>query len=700
MMCVQYALQVTMLAMSFYIKKENMSMGWSGIERNKLDFILTDLLPVELSELFSFTSFYSFLLGKDQQKVLSTMVNALKAKKASGKGVMFKDGWSTKPLKYNIMKGNKTVREMSLIQPFSAINLYLFIECYQKEILDYLEKNHCFSLRYHKKNTDLYYKSKSKAATEYFQPQSRRIGKKAIQQSGNYFKITPFESINAFADSLTWRTSNFRFKYYAKMDYKACFDSIYTHSFSWIIERSVIDAKHAENTNLFLTIDRILQNINGRSSNGIVVGPEFSRMIAELLLERIDNEVLTKLFGLGLRLHKDYEVFRYVDDIMVFSNEQKTIDLIVDSYSHISEKYRLRLNELKLVTDETPSLPKEWLEKTRILSDMLGNLFFKGRKADYDKLDENERFLVTTNYVQVDRIKDEIAVLMKQYPEDRRTIVSFLLSTLLNNISKKKNGYQLFGKQSTGKAFLLLDLSLYIYAFFPSFDQTRKIISLITYIGDEIDYKNDGELRQRLFQTIRRYSFVFNSESLFDLCDWFPFFSEYNFHLDSQIEQEIIMKIMKINNPILWANFLIYARYSKDFLVEIRKIFEPILEDEINNIVGNEEMEHAEFWYVLVFHNCPLIDPPLRRKLDSVIDTIRSKALSDPNYRQYPSLLTTVLVCDYLQQQSPNGKKPEESLFNWHGIKEIGEQITFRTYQRTVFKKYKKNRYGLYSSIP
>ncbi len=167
MMCVQYALQVTMLAMSFYIKKENMSMGWSGIERNKLDFILTDLLPVELSELFSFTSFYSFLLGKDQQKVLSTMVNALKAKKASGKGVMFKDGWSTKPLKYNIMKGNKTVREMSLIQPFSAINLYLFIECYQKEILDYLEKNHCFSLRYHKKNTDLYYKSKSKGPRPY-----------------------------------------------------------------------------------------------------------------------------------------------------------------------------------------------------------------------------------------------------------------------------------------------------------------------------------------------------------------------------------------------------------------------------------------------------------------------------------------------------------------------------------------------------
>ena len=208
-------------------------MGWSGLERNKLDFILSDLLPVELSELFSYTSFYSFLLEKEPQRVLASMAETVKAKKAQSDKVMFKDGWATKPLKYSIMKGCKTVREMSVVQPFSAINLYLFIECYQKEILDYFEENHGFSLRYRKKNTDLYYKSKNKAATEYFQPQSRRLGKKAIQQSGSYFKVAPFESINAFADSIVWRTSNFRFKYYAKMDYKSCFDSIYTHSYSW-----------------------------------------------------------------------------------------------------------------------------------------------------------------------------------------------------------------------------------------------------------------------------------------------------------------------------------------------------------------------------------------------------------------------------------------------------------------------------------
>lgn len=35
-------------------------MGWNGLERNNLDYILTDLLPVEVSELFRFRSYTHF----------------------------------------------------------------------------------------------------------------------------------------------------------------------------------------------------------------------------------------------------------------------------------------------------------------------------------------------------------------------------------------------------------------------------------------------------------------------------------------------------------------------------------------------------------------------------------------------------------------------------------------------------------------
>lgn len=678
-------------------------MGWSGLERNKLDYILTDLLPVEISELFSFSQLYAFLLAKDRQKILETLIHEIQQVKAKSCSPMFKEGWSTKPLKYRILKGNDTMREMSVIQPFSALNLYIFIECYQKEILSYFEKHHEFSIRYHKKNTDLYYKSKSGKVTQYFQDQSSRVGREVIQQAANYFRIAPFESINSFADSRIWRMCNFKYKYYAKLDYKACFDSVYTHAFTWIIERNVVDAKAASNSHLFVTIDRILQNINGRSSNGIVVGPEFSRMMAEILLQHIDSEICLSLQKDGICYNVDYVAFRYVDDIFLFANQSQILDQILAKYKTIGERYLLRLNELKLVNGTTPCLPKEWLGKTRQLSDIIGNFFFQGKKVDYEKLPEEERFLVKTDYISVDRIKDEIAVLVKQHSDDARTIVSFLLSTLLNNISKKKNGYSLFGKQQLGKALLLLDMALYIYAFYPSFDQTRKIISIIAYMNSEVDFKTNEKAHEKMGRVINRYAFVFQSGNIFDLCDWFPFFHEYDIVLDAKTESALIHTAEECNDPIIWANLLLYSQYYPPFFDELQKKVETVVKKQICKISDKEPMMQVEFWYVLIFHNCPYISLILRQKMSSLIQEIKksatSKTGSSKSSSPFPSAVVTQLICEFLEQRSPSGNKPEESLFNWKGIKNFSDQITYRTYQRTVFKRYRKNTYGLYASL-
>ena len=670
-------------------------MRWNGLERNKLDYILTDLLPVEISELFSFSQFYSFLLQKNQQKIITQLVQEIKQNKAKSNSIMFKDGWSTKPLKYKILKGTDTMREMSIIQPFSAINLFLFIECYQKEILGFFEKYHDFSIRYHKKNTDLYYKAKSGKVTQYFQNQSFRVKKGAIQQAGNYFRIAPFESINSFADSRIWRMCNFKYKFYAKMDYKACFDSIYTHAFTWIIERNVVDAKDAHNSHLLVTIDRILQNINGRSSNGIVVGPEFSRMMAKLLLQHIDREISLSLAKENIFYDIDYVAFRYVDDIFLFANQPYAIEQIIAKYRMIGERYLLRLNELKLVKGNTPCLPKEWLERTRQLSDIIGNFFYQGKKSDYDKLSEDKQFLVKPDFISVDRLKDEIAVLVKNYSEDKRTIVSFLLSTLLNNISKKKNGYTLFDKQHSGKALLLLDMALYIYAFYPSFDQTRKIISMIAYMNNEIDFKCDDNARAKLNRTINRYSFIFSTGNLFDLCDWFPLFYEYNIMLDVKIENILIQEAEKLNDPIIWANLLLYSQYCQSFFDELQKKIEAIISKQILRLSNKEPMMQVEFWYVLVFHNCPYLSAGLRQEMYDIINGIKRTTQG----KLFPSAVCTQLVCDFLQQQSSSGNKPGESLFNWNGVRSFGDQIMYRTYQRTIFKRYRKSTYGLYASL-
>ena len=244
-----------------------------NIERNKLDYILTDIMPVEVSELFSYGKFYKFLL--DHQKELNNIVGEMLKDKSNGKILFLDRKWSSTPLKYNILKGVDGFREINLVQPISALNIYFFVECYQKEILDCLENNNCFSLRYHRKNNDLYYKRKTNCQTEYFVKTSKKMDKSILQQTGAYFKLYKFNSVSSFTNSKLWKQCNFKYKYFAKVDYKSCFPSIYTHTYKWIIERNTIDSKDAKNSNLFIIIDRILQNINGKSSNGIIVGPEF-----------------------------------------------------------------------------------------------------------------------------------------------------------------------------------------------------------------------------------------------------------------------------------------------------------------------------------------------------------------------------------------------------------------------------------------
>ena len=38
-----------------------------GIERNRLDYLLTDIMPVEVSELFSFNQFYNYLILHEKE---------------------------------------------------------------------------------------------------------------------------------------------------------------------------------------------------------------------------------------------------------------------------------------------------------------------------------------------------------------------------------------------------------------------------------------------------------------------------------------------------------------------------------------------------------------------------------------------------------------------------------------------------------
>ena len=145
----------------------------------------------------------------------------------------------------------------------------------------------------------------------------------------------------------------------------------------------------------------------------------------------------------------------------------------------------MQLNDLKYFKSDTPVVLSTWLGKTRALSDRIANLFY--RKHELHDM-EGDKYLLKNGYIALDRIKDDFIYLINEYPKEQRYIVSFMLSTLLNNISGKKDGYMLFKPDKCGRAYVLLDLTMYIYSFCPCFEHTQKVISMIVYMDDELHF--------------------------------------------------------------------------------------------------------------------------------------------------------------------------------------------------------------------
>ena len=660
----------------------------NNIERNKLDYILTDIMPVEVSELFSYSKFYEYLLFK--QSTLDDIVSQMHAMKAENSETPFSGGkwgnWATSPLKFNILKGTDSIRELNLVQPLSAMNIYFFVECYQKELLDILSNNACFSLRYHRKNSDLFYRRKSKKIVDYFEKISQKVDRAILQQTGAYFKIHKFNSVSSFTNSRLWQQCNFKYRNFAKIDYKSCFDSIYTHAYKWCIEKDTVDSKESSNANLHIVIDRVLQNINGRSSNGLIVGPEFSRMIAEVLLQEIDVEVKHNLAAQGLNAGADYRVFRYVDDIYIFSHTQAHTDLIIKTIERAAQKYLLKFNEFKYLKAYTPVVLSSWLGKARALSDRISALFY--RKQELHDMAEKKP-LLKSGYISVDRIKDDFIYLVNEFPKEQRYIVSFMLSTLLNNISNKKDGYALFEPDKCARAFVLLDLAMYIYSFCPCFEHTQKLISMIVYMDDELQFSKDELNHKKLINLIRRYSFVFEKGNMNDLCNWFLFFHDYSIPLLRSTETIFEKKLREEDNPILWANYLIYSRYHSDYHQEILTWVEEVLQYKVNQIGSKDPLLQKEFWYVITFINCPYISSSVKTALENIVRPMATAAETNLANK------IKKIIAEFLLQNKSN-------LFFCWGYYHFNtsKQLTFRTYQRTLFKQYKNKRsIELYGSL-
>lgn len=147
-----------------------------------------------------------------------------------------------------------------------------------------------------------------------------------------------------------------------KTDISLCFPSIYSHAVPWaLVEKEVAKTKRS-NRYWFNQIDRDLRNCTDGETHGILIGPDASNLISEIILTRIDKELI----------EKGYCFVRNIDDYLCYTRSFDVARRFLVDLDEQLNKYGLLRNQKKTSIESLPvPLGEDWVAKLRYLSNEL-----------------------------------------------------------------------------------------------------------------------------------------------------------------------------------------------------------------------------------------------------------------------------------------------------------------------------------------
>lgn len=142
---------------------------------------------------------------------------------------------------------------------------------------------------------------------------------------------------------------------YAAADIHAFFHSIYTHAIPWAIHGKTFAKRNRRPIHYGNLIDLLCRNAQDGQTIGLPVGPDTSRLIAEVVASAIDD-ILQKKLGVGAR-----DASRYIDDYTLSSPADHTGEAMLAAVRQAAAHFELELNNDKSSIHSTALRPaKGW----------------------------------------------------------------------------------------------------------------------------------------------------------------------------------------------------------------------------------------------------------------------------------------------------------------------------------------------------
>jgi len=414
--------------------------------------VLSDVLPYEVPPFFSNRRFYDFIVEND----IHVDGDQLKFKKTSSDvvtniiillfGFNYKDYTLQKgdgdekfnhfkiapkqnqtiPLEFKISHKDNDYRQLFVINPLNQLEVIDFYKKYNSTILYYTSLSN-FTLRKPKRIASLRYfkntiQSQKGKAEEFIE-----IDKKEYRSLKTYFSYENYSNIYKYYESYDFQKAEKKFNHLLKFDISRCFDSIYTHSIVWatINKKASKDNLHSKRT-FGHQFDELMQRHNYNETNGITIGPEFSRIFAEIILQSVDKNVERALQKRGMKNNLDYEISRYVDDYFIFTNDIETRETIIAIFKKELQQYNLYFNESKTKEYTKPIITEISIAKEEIKILLNSSSIFKFSDTKPSTLNYFLAKDIITNYKRI----------LKNTNTSYKDLQNYFLASIQRNLRK------------------------------------------------------------------------------------------------------------------------------------------------------------------------------------------------------------------------------------------------------------------------
>lgn len=625
---------------------------------NKYRVLLTEVLPYELPLMLDNGGFYLNMQDESLQKIFKeAFVGKLK-------------DW-TIPYDYSVRKyGGDKSRKLSLMHPYTQLQCVDFYAKHDNYMLS-LCSNSPFSIRYIEKRAKCIFKKeedKNEVAQSF--PKRVEIFDDEIEKYyRSYFSYKQYDMMYKFFISGDYIRLEQKYTHLMKMDVANCFYHLYTHTIAWAIKGKELAKDLIGKITFENDFDSLMQHTNYNETNGIIVGPEISRIFAEIIFQRIDINVLNRLkrVPLSLKLGRDYEVRRYLDDHYVYANSEENLRKILEVYKEELQFYKLFVNESKLEFLERPFV-SDISDAKREISTLMSCIADNWLKKD----DEGHYLYRVNNEMKAfSSVVNAFRSLAHKYKQKYGTLNRYLLTLLISQIGNEMNRENM-PDASAGLLLMYTEIAFYVFSLDMNASASIKMCRILEYLHRWAENCTDKtvlpELENRVYREVKRCLDIYETR-----------------RMDNEINIEVL-------NLLLCLNRLMKTPMSRTHLVKLFSISDGKKED-------YERLNYFQICTLMYIIGGDINYEDIRKK---IIEEVNRRLLVDCAlwHSDNAMLFFDITVCPYVKKQeikqlilkvygcseTAYGKKYKELtktnrwFFNWDKTQKLSEILSKREY--------------------